>query len=239
MIKFCCPICGHEFSVPEELAGKRQECSCGIGIIFPDAVGIDSHPPKETITNPESMMVWDTIQVVFAPWMIPRIALRCSMFYAFFVASVVLTWEIAVIVIGYIQGIGEPFMDWGDYFGGFGGGLFIFFSLFFTPVLICILLLFYFLFSKIFKINPAAIRAFLLTPTILLLPSYIFSSATMIIAVRDPNFNFSIEKPEWIHRPIFTVLSDSCWLKIGLIVLVGVGLLNALCALILCRQKKQ
>lgn len=244
MIKYICPTCGHEFSVSEELAGKRQKCSCGNGIIFPDTVGIDSHPPKETTTNPESitdeksMMVWDTIQVVFAPWMIPRIALRCSMFYALFVASFVLTWEIDIIIFGRFQGIGEPYGDWESYFFSFSPGIVFIFFVIQTTVLFFILRLFTSLLSYVFKINLAAIRAVLLTPTILILPSHILSFAAMIIAVRDPNFSFGIDKPEWIYLPILTFLGSSCWFFIGLITLVGVGLLNAFRVRKLCRQKK-
>lgn len=244
MIKFTCPTCGHEFSVSQELAGKRQKCFCGNEIIFPDTVGIDSHAPKETITNPESITDaksvtgWETIQVVFAPWMIPRIALRCSMFYALFVSSFILTWEIDVMLHGCLQGIGEPYVDWQHYFFSFSPDIVFLFFVIQTTVLFFILRFLTSLVSHVFQVKPATIRVVLLTPTLLIFPSHIWAFATMITVVREPSFSFSIDKPEWIHWTIFTFLSEPYWLVIGLITLVGAGFVNAFRVRKLCRQRK-
>ena len=188
--------------------------------------------PKETITTPESITdkksvtCWETIQILFAPWRIPRIALRCSMSYASFVSSFALIWVIDVIIYGSISGVGEPYADWKSYFYVCVDRVFIAFIIQ-VAVLFVIIRLFTSLVSYVFQINPATIRAMLLTPIILIFPSHIWSLATMIVQVREPGFNFTIAKPEWIHWAIFTFLSEPCWLVIGLIALVGVGFVNA------------
>ena len=183
--------------------------------------------PKETatipksITNKISLTCWETIQILFAPWRIPRIALRCSMSYALFIFSFAVIWVLFVIMCGLMGPVGEPYMNWKDYFSVNIVFVFIFFVI---PVAV--------LFVSLRRVtssdsNRADIRAILLTPTILIFPSLIWSFAYMVVWVREPTFNFGIAKPEWIHWSIFTFLSESYWLVVGLIALVVVGFVNA------------
>ena len=77
--------------------------------------------PKKPITTPKSIInkisvtCWDTIQILFTPWRIPRIALWCSMSYALFVFSFAVIWVLFVMMYGCLSGVCEPFDDWGDY----------------------------------------------------------------------------------------------------------------------------
>lgn len=207
-----------------------------IGNDIPNAVDDSSHPEK-TLTIFVKTTVWRSFQVVFAPWKIPQIAMRCSSLYALLVGALALALEFYLILYVIAHQSAEPFYDWADYLRVYISRVFLLYTMF-ALVFFLILGALYAIIASInaSKITLATIRAVLLTQAVLTLPCIIWYPAGMIIVVRHPYFSFfTIGKPEWIYWPIVDFLA--LFFLVGLIAMVGGSIVNAIRVRKLYRQK--